>query len=251
MSRKRMPLCDPRTVARDIPGVLDILFPRLSGGLVASLNKRIFWFPQIKAIPDAMIAESSMRPSMLFELSVAHAERLLNGEGDADWQASLHIAVERQRRHYDAQLPRSLTSLDIQLARWATKNLFKMLESVTDQYPLHKLQLRPKIPGLGWICSGEGDFALGPILVEVKHTDRNFVAGDFRQILIYWLLKYAESLERDEDVWSDCLLINPRRNAALAVNFDYLIRSAATVPSRVELYELLRSVVGSDIDQRQ
>ena len=104
------------------------------------------------------------------------------------------------------------------------------------------------IPGLGWIASGIGDFSLGQILIEVKHTDRNFVAGDFRQVLMYWLLKYAACIETNEVIWADCLLLNPRRNAGLLVNFDYLLRSGSPSSSRVELLELLRSVVGQDLD---
>ena len=93
-----------------------------------------------------------------------------------------------------------------------------------------------------------GDFSLGTILIEVKHTDRNFVSGDFRQVLMYWLLKYAASLEKHDTIWSDCLLLNPRRNSGLLVNFDYLSRSASENSSRIELFELLRSIVGLDLD---
>ena len=106
------------------------------------------------------------------------------------------------------------------------------------------------IPGLGWIASGVGDFSLGTILIEVKHTDRNFVAGDFRQVLMYWLLRYAASVESGQEAWSDCILLNPRRNTALRINFDYLSRSASVNGSRVELIELIRSVVNKDLDHR-
>ena len=106
------------------------------------------------------------------------------------------------------------------------------------------------IPGLGWIASGVGDFSLGSILVEVKHTDRNFGSGDFRQVIMYWLLKYASSIENNDEIWSDCLLLNPRRNSGLLVNFNHLLRSASASSGRVELFELLRSIVGQDFDHR-
>jgi len=251
MLGKRFPLRDPRTVARDIPGVLDILFPRLSGGLVTFLNKKVFHFAEIVAIPDALVEESHLQNAMLFELSFARAERILNNEMNSDWQTCLQTAIERQRRHFDAELPDNLAEIDIYLAEWSAQNLVKMLKSVRDQHPQHELLLSPVIPGLGWINSGAGDFSLGPILIEVKHTDRNFVAGDFRQVLIYWLLKYAASLERDQEAWSDCILLNPRRNSGLLVNFDYLIRSASPGLNRLEAYEHLRSIVGYDIDTSQ
>lgn len=84
----------------------------------------------------------------------------------------------------------------------------------------------------------------------MKHTDRNFVSGDFRQVLMYWVLKYASSIEGELHVWSDCLLLNPRRNSALLVNFDKLLRSVSASSGRAEVYELLRSIVGHDLERR-
>jgi hypothetical protein len=125
-----------------------------------------------------------------------------------------------------------------------------MLQRVQAQHPKAKLETSPEIPGMGWIATGTADFSLGSILIEVKHTDRNFVSGDFRQVLMYWILKYASSIEGDADVWSDCLLLNPRRNSALQVNFNKLLHSASANSSRVELYELLRSIVGQELERR-
>ena len=118
------------------------------------------------------------------------------------------------------------------------------------QLPKFKLEASPAIPGMGWIATGAAAFSLGSILIEVKHTDRNFVSGEFRQVLMYWVLKYAASIEGELDVWSDCLLLNPRRNSALLVNFDKLLGSASASSSRVEVYELLRSIVGHDLERR-
>ncbi len=125
-----------------------------------------------------------------------------------------------------------------------------MLNSAQIQHPDAQLERSPVIPGLGWIASGVGDFSLGRILIEVKHTDRNFISGDFRQVLMYWMLKYAASIENSSEVWSDVLLLNPRRNSALLVNYDYLLRSASASSNRVELFELLRSIIGKELDRR-
>jgi len=116
--------------------------------------------------------------------------------------------------------------------------------------PDAQVERNPIIPGLGWIASGVGDFSLGSTLIEVKHTDRNFVSGDFRQVLMYWMLKYAKVIETSGEIWLDVLLLNPRRNSALLVKFDYLLRSASAGSSRVELFELLRSIVGQNLDRR-
>ncbi len=250
MALRRLPFRDPRTVARDIPGVLDILFPRLSGGLVASLNKEMFSFPNLEPLLDKQVEASRLQKAMLFELSVARAEEILDGIDEPSWNDCLAVAISRQRQHYDAKVPDRLEQQDLAIASHAAHNLVKMLRSVCEQHPDQNLQKNPVIPGLGWISSGIGDFSLGSILIEVKHTDRNFVSGDFRQVLMYWMLKYAASIEKNEEVWADCLLLNPRRNSALLFNFDYLIRSASENLSRVEIYELMRSIVGQDFERR-
>lgn len=100
----RLPFRDPRTVARDIPGVLDILFPRLTGGLVTSLNKKMFAFDGIKPVPDELIEKSQLQKAMVFELAVARAESLLSGNTSINWHDCLKLASKRQRRHYDAKI---------------------------------------------------------------------------------------------------------------------------------------------------
>lgn len=250
MPPSRLPRRDPRTVARDIPGVLDVLFPRLTGGLVGSLNKKMFTFENISAVPDELIEKSSLQKAMMFELAVARAESLLHGDVVPDWDRCLETASQRQRQHYDARIPDNLNECDIAIADHAAQNLIAMLASVQAQRPGVRLEHHPLIPGLGWVASGNGDFALGSMLIEVKHTDRNFGSGDFRQVLMYWLLKYARSVENDDDIWSEVLLLNPRRNAALLIDYEYLLRSASARMSRVELVELLRSAVCQEIDRR-
>lgn len=250
MAFRRFPFRDPRTVARDIPGVLDVLFPRLTGGLVASLNRRMFSFAEISPVPEELVEQSHLQRAMLFELAMARAEIMLDGIGEPSWNECLRVSADRQRQHYDAKFPVRLEPCDLHIACHAADNLIAMLTSVQRQYPDMQLHRGPMIPGLGWIASGVGDFSLRSILVEVKHTDRNFVSADFRQVLMYWLLKYAASIEKHHAVWSDCLLLNPRRNSGLLVNFDHLSRSASENTSRVELFELLRSIVGQDFDRR-
>jgi hypothetical protein len=250
MPASRLPARDPRTVARDIPGVLDILFPRLTGGLVNALNSKMFAFTDVQAIPADAIEASGLQKAMLFEISMARAESELRGGDAASWEECLKVASLRQRRHFDARIPEKLEPGDILVTDHAARNLVVMLDSVRTQSPSAILEHAPLIPGLGWVASGNGDFALGSTLIEVKHTGRNFGAGDFRQVLMYWLLQYARTVENDGQVWSDVLLLNPRRNASLRVNYEYLLRSASASSNRVELVELLRSAVGQDFDRR-
>jgi len=226
-----------------------VLFPHLAGGLVALLNQDMFSFEDICRVPDELVGESQLKMAMLFEFAVVRAERLLSGDVEPSWDECLQVAVERQSRHYDAKVPDSLKQCDIDVADHAAKNLVAMLKNAQAQSPDAQLESSPVIPGLGWIASGVGDFSLGSILIEVKHTDRNFVSGDFRQVLMYWMLKYAASIENSSDVWSDILMLNPRRNSALRINVDYLLRSASASSNRIELLELLRSIVDKDLDR--
>lgn len=250
MPANRYPARDPRTVARDIPGVLDVLFPRLTSGLVNSLNAATFSFSGISPISNEIIERSSLQKAMMFELSMARAESELRGNKMVSWDACLAIASKRQRRHFDARIPEKIGLGDIAVADHAARNLVAMLNSVQAQRPADILEHAPLIPGLGWIASGNGDFAIGSTLIEVKHTERNFGAGDFRQVLMYWLLRYARNIENDGDVWFDVLLLNPRRNSALLVSYENLLRSASASSDRVELLEMLRSAVGQELDRR-
>jgi hypothetical protein len=201
-------------------------------------------------VSDELVDQSHLQKAMLFELAVARAEMILGGIDEPSWDDCLRVSTDRQKQHYDARIPVRLEQCDVDVASHAATNLVAMLASVRNQYPDMPLQRGPVIPGLGWIASGVGDFSLGSILVEVKHTGRNFVSGDFRQVLMYWLLKYSASIEGQDPVWSECLLLNPRRNSGVLVNFDYLLQSASANSSRVELFELLRSIVGQDSDRR-
>lgn len=246
----RLPHRDPRTVARDIPGVLDILFPRLTVGLVNALNAKMFSFAEIQPMSEDIIANSKLQNAMLFEIAMARAERKLRDGVELSWEGCLSIASARQRRHFDARIPDILENDDIQVADHAARNLIAMIESVKSQDPASSLEISPLIPGLGWVASGNGDFAVGSTLIEVKHTGRNFGASDFRQVLMYWLLQYARAVESEKPIWSHVLLLNPRRNAALLVSYDNLLRSASASSNRVELVELLRSAVGQDFDRR-
>jgi hypothetical protein len=237
-------------VARDIPGILDVLFPRLNGGLVSALNRKMFSFTDVTPVPDELVEKSQLQKAMLFELSMVRAEGMLLGDQAASWDDILQVASRRQQQHYDARIPDKLDPCDMAIADHAARNLVVMLNSVQTQHPAARIEHSPLIPGLGWIASGKGDFALGSMLIEVKHTERNFGAGDFRQVLMYWLLKYAWSIENDSGIWSEVLLINPRRNVGLLMNYEYLIRSASARSNRIELVELLRSAVGQDFDRR-
>lgn len=243
MSPSRFPIRDPRTVARDIPGILDCIFPQLNSGLVGYLNKKAVTFSGITAISNEILEASLLRRAMLFELAVARAEQMLNGVSSANWDECLSVASSRQLRHFDATIPESITLIDMNLAQMAASNLVAMLSRIIQNYPGQKLNISPKLHGYSWISSGTADFSVGPLLIEVKHTSGNYSSADFRQVLMYWFLSYANSIERDGMEFTDCILLNPRRNSAVSFKFSMLTRYASSGSGKLEVLQQFDSIL--------
>lgn len=235
---------DPRTVARDIPGIFDVIFPQLTAGVVAYFNKRVTSFNEVEAIPDELVKASILKRAMLFEISFARGEQLLNGKTNADWDDCMKVATQRQRRHFDAKLPDALLDADTVVADWVGKNLADMLAQIQASASAEKLISAPEVSGYQWIASGVGDFSVGPKLIEVKCTNRNFGSADYRQVLMYWLLSYASAIEHDAPEWTSCVLLNPRLNHVVEIPFNDIIGVTAAGRSKVEILELFSSIVG-------
>ena len=246
MTYDRLPANDPRTVARDIPGISDLMFPQLTAGLVAYLNKSIDSCSGVEPIPSELIELSKLKHSMLFEVAYARGEQLLRGATGADWHECLAVATRRQRRHFDADIPISLVDSDKSIAEKVGRNLASILMQLEPRYPTSKMVEAPKIAGYQWIETGEGDFSVGTTLVEVKCTNKNFGAGDYRQVLMYWLLSYASAVEHGSTEWTKCVLLNPRLNKFIEFFFSDLVHITGAGRSKVEILELFSSIVGKD-----
>lgn len=238
-------------MARDIPGILDIIFPRLSGGLVAALNRKMFHFNSVSPLDEALIAQTFQQKSMLFEIAVAHAELAIVGGTGPSLSESVRVAAERQKLHFDAKPPQQLSEVDEAIVAKVSSNLTHMLSDFVTQRGSSGVTVRPLIPGFGWIGSGSGDFSIDDVLVEVKNTDRNFTSNDYRQILMYWCLSYSKGIETGAIVWSKYLLINPRLNRSVYGSFDDLIEAASGGLSRVEVYEYLRTIITTSSEVRK
>ncbi len=212
---KRLPANDPRTIARDIPGLSDILFPQLVPGLVAHLNRGSIRMPGCEPVPLELVSASALQRAMLFEIAVAAAQQLIAGDGLIDWEGSLDIAVRRQREHFDAKIPSALSAADKDVSLWVARNLATMLGRLQAELGGEILVHSPSLfPGHQWIACGRGDFALGTNLIEVKCTNRNFSSADYRQVIIYWLLSrlLAVRSKVEKQEWSEGILVNPRLN---------------------------------------
>lgn len=244
MITPRQPLNDPRTVARDIPGVLDALFPHLIPGVVAHFNRKGRAENACTPVPPEVIAASALQHAMLFELAVAAAEQILKIGGTPDWDTCLAIAVERQRRHFDARVPAALSEPDKSAASAVAHNLVTILNQLQREAANEALIHPPNIPGYQWIASGVGDFSIGARLIEVKCTSKPFSSSDYRQIVMYWLLGYAASLESGAQEWREGILVNPRLNFMVQLSFDEIIDVIGAGRSKVDLLEIFSSMVG-------
>ena len=237
-------LRDPRTVAREISGIVDIIFPQLSPGVVAHFNNRGEEFLQCDAVPDRIVAASSLNPAMLFELAFARGEQIVAGNGDADWDGCLATALARQQKYFDAELPDQINDVDRAIAERVARNMKLMIEDIQKTSDGLPIVSAPIIPGCYWIASGKGDFSVGSNLIEIKCSNKSFSSADYRQILMYWLLSYASSIERGTDEWTIGILLNPRRNYAVQFRFDDIIAIIGAGRSKIEILELFSTLVG-------
>ncbi len=235
---------DPRTVARDIPGISNVLFPQLSSGLVAYLNKDIRACPSVKPVPLEIVKKTLLSRAMLFEVAFARGQQILKYGMKCDWNDCIKIATNRQKRHFDAHRPADLEEIDFVVAEWVADNLFKMVEKIRETYSDFELIHSPVIPGYQWISSSEGDLSVGTKLIEVKCTNNKFSAADYRQVMMYWLLSYADSIENNTREWEKVILLNPRNNQILDLSFNEIIELMAAGRSKIEILELFAFIVG-------
>ncbi|MDD9999767.1 MAG: hypothetical protein OXQ89_18665 [Rhodospirillaceae bacterium] len=244
MKNSQLTSKDPRTVARNIPGIFDVIFPQFTPGIVIYLNKRIKSSVGIDSTTLEMVNRSVLNRAMLFEVAFARGEQLLSGKASAEWDECLQVATQRQRLHFDASPPESLTDADMAIADFVGHNLAHMLGEIQTENGTAELVHSPRIPGYQWIQSSEGDFSIGTTLIEVKCTSKKFGSADYRQVLMYWLLSYASSIENRYSEWTNCILINPRLNHIVKFSFDEIINFISAGRSKVEVLELFSFVVG-------
>ncbi len=243
MTKMRLSATDPRTVARDIPGIFDALFPQLVPGLVMHLNREAFAITGCEPVSLALISASKLQHAMLFEVAIAAGEQLLANE-PINWEHTLEIAVRRQRRYFDAKLPRGLDEADKEVATLVADNLVRMLGTLQKKFD-GTLTQSPRIPGYQWISSGTGDFSIDRRLIEVKCTNKAFSSSDYRQVMMYWLLSYAASVEGSGTEWSEIILLNPRLNTVIKISVGDLIDVIAAGRSKVDLLQLFASMASS------
>lgn len=239
---------DPRTIAREISGIFDSIFPYLIPGIVANINKLSEPLPGLRLIPPHYWITSRLQKAMLFEIAFSHAESKLKEETFPGWEELLNRATQKQKFYYDAKIPQNIEETDKSIINIVSDNLIKALQHYThkNNTDIKDIVVNPKIPGFNWIASGVGDFSLGTSLIEIKCSGKNFSSADYRQVLMYWILSYLHSIDRDGEEWNICVLINPRLNKFLDITFDELIGLTSPLGSKVELIESFRAAIDSE-----
>jgi len=245
MSQDKAMKNNPRSVAREIPGIFEAIFPQLIPGTVAHLNRDSYCVSECKPVPKELVQQSSLQKSMLFEIAVVIAEESIHGECDVDWKKCLERAIGRQKRYYDARIPSELTKVDKHIADIVSKNLLSILNNLrySSKDDPEDILVAPKIPGFRWIANGEGDFSIGSMIIEVKCTNKRFAAADYRQIILYWLLDYISSIEKGSPEWTHGTLVNPRLNHVVTFLFSDIVKLISGNRSLIELVELFRALI--------
>lgn len=239
---------DPRTVARDIPGLLKEVFPQLTPGIVAHFNHGALT-QSVDYVPKNLLVASRLQRSMLFELSYTVGESLLLGAPSIDWDHCFAEALKRQSVYFDAQLPRQLDEPDKLIAETVGRNLWRNLSDWRNKSH-EPLIIRPAIPGFEWVSNGQGDFSLGNTLIEVKNTVKRFSAADYRQVAIYWLLSYASAIEGRGEEWQDFILFNARSGEQVSMTYDSFLKVISSGRTKVEILQHFQALVGNRNEQR-
>ena len=233
---------DPRTVARNIPGVFESIFPQLTPSVVAYFNRTAV-STQFSPVPIELVQKSKLQKAMLFELGFAVGEQLLAGN-EIDWEDSLTTAIARQKSHFDARIPNEIAVLDQQIAEMVGRNILRMVSELAAGHD-YSITVAPAVPGFQWISSGNGDFAMGPLLIEVKCINGHFSASDYRQLVMYWLLNFAASIESGCSEWSAGVLLNPRSAKYVQLQFDNFLNVISGGRTKVEILQHFSSMVGT------
>lgn len=247
MSRRLEVASDPRTIARNVSGIFDATFPQLAPAIVAHFNRTYGrGIPGMLPISSEILEKSTLQRAMLFELALAVAEEQLSNLGHINWEQCLSRAGARQRRFFDAEIPVALNAADCVAAEKVAMNLLAGLKEISGKEG-QPVVSSPKVPGFRWIATGEGDFATERTIIEVKCSSKRFSTADYRQIIIYWLLKHIHSLQFGGATWRNGVLINPRLNLLVEFSFKDLVELIALEKSVSSIVDVFCTIVTGSV----
>ena len=228
---------DSRTVARELGGMFEAVFPMLIPPIAMHLNKAFGTSLEgCSAIPQELVRESNQLRAMLFETAIAAAEMMRWHDGHFSFGDCVSLAKQRQKKYYDAKLTKSLSKADKEIISWVADNFNSMFDHVESVHG-KAIVSEPVVPGFGWIANSLGDYACGTTLIEVKCSGKRFSSADYRQVTIYWLLSYIQSLEKQEVAWDRIILLNPRLNFMVDLKSEELLGLISGGRSRMEVVQ--------------
>ena len=247
MAARTFQLSDARTVSRELGGLFEAVFPRLIPSIVMYLNRTYSESSgERKLIPTELVKRSSLQKAMLFEIAIAVTEMTRWESEEFDLDVCISRAIQRQRKHYDARLSKTLTDVDRKIVFWTAENLNAMLDRVESMHG-SAVVAEPRIPGFGWIANSIGDYACGDCIVEVKCSGRPFSSADYRQVTIYWLLSYMQSLEGQAGHWENMSLLNPRMNVMVNLKYQDLLALISGGRNTVEIVQAFMPFFSSEL----
>ena len=236
-------LIDPRSVARDVPGLFEIVFPGLTPGLVAHLNATSRTLDG-EAIDDDDVRQAKLGPALLFEVACVRVDRLFEQDEDANNpQSCLAEAWRRQSRFYDARYVDSIGDNDWFIACAVGNSLRGALVDLSRSRG-KTVVVRPQVLGCQWISSSCGDYSIGDCIVEVKCIVGNFSGADYRQVLIYWMLSLIADSEGRGTAWKQAVLVNPRRKLMVDLDLPGFLTMVGRGASHIEMMQRFLAVVG-------
>jgi len=198
-----------------------------------------------RIIPQELMKESKQFRATLFEVAVVAAEMKRWDDDRFSMDRCLSEANQRQKKYYDAKLPAALKRADKKIIFQVASNLNAMFDHIESAHGKTIVQ-EPAIPGFGWIANSLGDYACGTTLIEVKCSGKRFSSADYRQVTIYWLLSYIQSLEKQETAWDRIILLNPRLNFVVEMTSKELVGLISGERSRMEVVQAFAAFFASD-----
>ena len=233
---------DARTLARDVPGLFEIVFPGLTPGLVAHYNSTRYFIGN-DPINDEEVRRADINAALLFEIACVRTDRSLLDIEFENPEACLEEAWHRQSKFYDARHVSSIGNHEWNLASRVSDSLLSFLRQQSRQSE-SKISSAPLIHGYQWIGNSRGDYSIGNRIIEVKCSAGNFSGADYRQVLIYWMLSLISEIEGQGTAWKEASLINPRRCVAVDLDLENFLVVAGRGASKVEMVQRFASVIG-------
>ncbi|MCG7632625.1 hypothetical protein MHN80_09910 [Gordonia McavH-238-E] len=213
-------------------------FSQIAGSYWTSLLPRLSHFVSLSnaaaeqyAEPLLLISSPARRPLITETAFVAWKTKAMNG---AEEIARSRLAVLWNQIPMADAISES-EHADVDLIR-------TRLEAIEQIVGVNDLVVEPSLPGCGFLEGGAPDFLArvaveprpGLVLGEIKMVERQFRSSDYRQMICYLVLYYAQNSKILEFLW----LVNPVRGVVVRIDVDSLFMLVRGQPSSEAVPEI-------------